>query len=95
MSNNGDAEPIAYERDFTLSVGSIITTTTTMTATITQVSTPILNTTGKLDFATEIGYAANLRSDNYEYYFVQFADYNYYSSFSGNASPSNINERTD
>jgi hypothetical protein len=54
MSNNGDAEPIAYQRDITLSVGPVITSIITLTATITEVSIPIVSTTGKF-IVSEMG----------------------------------------
>jgi hypothetical protein len=47
MSNNGDADSIAYQRDFHLEVGPQITTTTTLTATVTEVYTPVINATGE------------------------------------------------
>ncbi|KAK4954561.1 hypothetical protein LTR10_007994 [Elasticomyces elasticus] len=45
ISNNGDADPIAYERDFSLSVGPQQTSTVTTTATITNQLTPVVNIT--------------------------------------------------
>jgi hypothetical protein len=45
ISNNGDADPIAYERDFYLSVGIPSTTTYTPTVTITSTSTPLVMVT--------------------------------------------------
>lgn len=42
ISNNGDADPIAYERDFYLSVGIPVTTTYTPTMTITSTTTPVV-----------------------------------------------------
>ncbi|KAK3621560.1 hypothetical protein LTR56_022735 [Elasticomyces elasticus] len=45
ISNNGDADPIAYERDFSLSVGPQQTSTITTTATITNQLTPVVNIT--------------------------------------------------
>jgi hypothetical protein len=42
ISNNGDADPIAYERDFYLSVGIPSTTTYTPTVTVTSTSTPLV-----------------------------------------------------
>ncbi|KAH0292975.1 hypothetical protein KCU71_g15085, partial [Aureobasidium melanogenum] len=45
ISNNGDGDPIAYERDFYLSVGIPSTITYTPTVTITSTSTPIVMTT--------------------------------------------------
>jgi hypothetical protein len=63
MSNNGNGDPIAYERDFRLSVGHVITTTTTITATITQISTPVVSATGELDLFADARNVANLCSD--------------------------------
>ncbi|GAB7350364.1 hypothetical protein MBLNU459_g0992t1 [Dothideomycetes sp. NU459] len=52
ISNNGDADPIAYQRDFSLSVGvqqtSTVTPTVTATATVTPVSTVYSTTTSTL-----------------------------------------------
>ncbi|KAF2020698.1 hypothetical protein BU24DRAFT_445873 [Aaosphaeria arxii CBS 175.79] len=48
VSNNGDANPIAYERDFELSVGPQSTTTETPTATATFVSTPVITATSTI-----------------------------------------------
>ncbi|KAL1297196.1 hypothetical protein AAFC00_004766 [Neodothiora populina] len=45
ISNNGDSDPIAYERDFYVSVGVPQTYTFTPTLTLTAVTTPILNVT--------------------------------------------------
>lgn len=45
ISNNGDGDPIAYERDFSLSVGPQQTSTVTTTATITNQITPVVNIT--------------------------------------------------
>ncbi|KJX92684.1 hypothetical protein TI39_contig5832g00023 [Zymoseptoria brevis] len=45
ISNNGDAEPIAFDRRFSLVVGEPATTTFTPTVTATVVSTPIVNST--------------------------------------------------
>ncbi|KAG9701242.1 hypothetical protein KCU95_g4688, partial [Aureobasidium melanogenum] len=45
ISNNGDGDPIAYERDFYLSVGIPSTITYTPTVTITSTSTPIVMVT--------------------------------------------------
>jgi hypothetical protein len=59
MSNNGDAEPIAYERDFSMSVGSVITTTTTMTAIVTAVSTPVTSTNSELNLSAWMRGLAN------------------------------------
>lgn len=52
ISNNGDADPIAYQRDFSLSVGTQQTTTATPTivvnATVTPVSTVTSTTTATI-----------------------------------------------
>ena len=45
ISNNGDAQPIAYERDFSLTVGPQNTTTYTPTVTVSVTTTPIVNST--------------------------------------------------
>ncbi|GAB7340216.1 hypothetical protein MBLNU457_6682t1 [Dothideomycetes sp. NU457] len=46
ISNNGDSgEPIAYERDFYLTVGLPVTSTFTPTVTLSSTLTPIVNTT--------------------------------------------------
>lgn len=45
ISNNGDADPIAYERDFSLTVGPQQTSTVSSAVTITNTFTPIVNTT--------------------------------------------------
>ncbi|KAM0716460.1 hypothetical protein Q7P37_007905 [Cladosporium fusiforme] len=45
ISNNGDADPIAYMRDFSLSVGVPATTIYIPTATITATITPVVNST--------------------------------------------------
>ncbi|KAH7135741.1 hypothetical protein B0J11DRAFT_168855 [Dendryphion nanum] len=45
MSDNGDGESIAYERDFKLSVGPQSTSTFTPTATATMVSVPVVTVT--------------------------------------------------
>lgn len=45
ISNNGDADPIAYERDFSLSVGVASTAWYTPTVTVTITSTPVVNAT--------------------------------------------------
>ncbi|KAL9065001.1 MAG: hypothetical protein Q9157_007631 [Trypethelium eluteriae] len=45
LSNNGNAEPIAYERDFHLSVGPQQTTTFTPTVTVPVAVTPLVNVT--------------------------------------------------
>ena len=42
ISNNGDGDPIAYERDFYLSVGLPSTITYTPTVTVTSTSTPLV-----------------------------------------------------
>ncbi|OCL13893.1 hypothetical protein AOQ84DRAFT_411292 [Glonium stellatum] len=45
LSNNGDGDPIAYERDFSLTVGPQSTSTYTPTVTATAVITPVVNAT--------------------------------------------------
>lgn len=45
ISNNGDADPIAYQRDFSLTVGTQQTTTVTPTLTVSNVETPVVNVT--------------------------------------------------
>ncbi|KAF2203974.1 hypothetical protein GQ43DRAFT_410463 [Delitschia confertaspora ATCC 74209] len=45
FSNNGNSDPIAYQRDFSLSVGPQSTTTFTPTITATITSTPVINQT--------------------------------------------------
>ncbi|KAK1811817.1 hypothetical protein LTR12_013828 [Friedmanniomyces endolithicus] len=45
ISNNGNGSPIAYQRDFSLSVGPQHTLTVSATATITNQITPIVNVT--------------------------------------------------
>lgn len=45
ISNNGDAVPLAAQRDFVLSVGPQITSTITPTITATKVVNPIVNST--------------------------------------------------
>jgi hypothetical protein len=46
ISNNGNAAPIAYQRDFSLSVGPQVTTTYTPSVTIPVTYTPVVNETG-------------------------------------------------
>lgn len=48
IGNNGDGNPFAYERDFSLTVGPQETTTATQTVTYTQTLTPVVNTTSKI-----------------------------------------------
>ena len=52
ISNNGNADPIAYERDFSLTVGtqvtSTVTTTPIATSTATQTRTTIITPTGTM-----------------------------------------------
>jgi len=48
IGNNGDGNPFAYERDFSLTVGPQETTSATQTVTYTQTSTPVVNTTSKI-----------------------------------------------
>ena len=45
ISNNGNAEPIAYQRDFSLEVGEQQTTTVTPTVTVHDQQTPVVNVT--------------------------------------------------
>jgi len=45
ISNNGDAEPIAYQRDFSLEVAVPVTTTYTPTLTVSATTTPIIEST--------------------------------------------------
>lgn len=45
ISNNGDADPIAYQRDFSLTVGTQATTTVTPTITVSDSGTPVVNIT--------------------------------------------------
>lgn len=47
IGNNGDGNPFAYERDFSLTVGPQETTTITQTVTFTQTSVPVVNATGE------------------------------------------------
>lgn len=47
ISNNGDAEPIAYERDFSLTVAPQSTTTVTPTVTVPYTTTPVVNATSQ------------------------------------------------
>lgn len=52
ISNNGDADPIAYQRDFSLTVGTQATTTVTPTVTVSDSNTPVVNVTATA-FTTE------------------------------------------
>jgi hypothetical protein len=45
ISNNGDGDPIAYQRDFSLTVGEQQTSTVTPTVTVRNVETPVVNIT--------------------------------------------------
>ena len=45
IANNGDAEPIAYQRDFSLEVGAQQTSTIKPTVTVTDKQTPVVNIT--------------------------------------------------
>ena len=45
ISNNGDGDPIAYERDFSLVVGPQQTVTITPTVTVSATYTPVVNST--------------------------------------------------
>lgn len=53
ISNNGDAEPIAYQRDFSLEVAVPVTTTYTPTMIVSATTTPIVEST-KYNTITEI-----------------------------------------
>ncbi|KAK6433641.1 hypothetical protein LTR95_010184 [Oleoguttula sp. CCFEE 5521] len=48
ISNNGNAEPIAFQRDFSLTVGPQITSTVTPTLTVSVIQTPVVNITSTL-----------------------------------------------
>jgi hypothetical protein len=50
ISNNGNGEPIAYERDFNLTVGPQLTTTVTPTIIVPFTSTLIVNATCEFVF---------------------------------------------
>jgi hypothetical protein len=47
LSNNGDGDPIAFERDFVVTVGAQATTTTTPSVTAWVTVTPVVNATSK------------------------------------------------
>ena len=51
IGNNGDGNPFAYERDFSLTVGPQETATVTNTVTFTQTSIPVVNATGKISLS--------------------------------------------
>jgi hypothetical protein len=55
IGNNGDGNPFAYERDFSLTVGPQTTETVTQTVTFTQTSIPVVNATGKGSLSKESG----------------------------------------
>jgi len=48
IGNNGNGNPFAYERDFTLTLGPQVTETVTNTVTYTQTSVPVVNATSKI-----------------------------------------------
>ena len=54
IGNNGDGNPFAYERDFSLTVGPQETTTITQTVTFTQTSAPVVNATGKSSLSKQL-----------------------------------------
>ncbi|KAL1585916.1 hypothetical protein WHR41_04974 [Cladosporium halotolerans] len=64
ISNNGeDGEPIAYQRDFSLTVGTQQTTTVTPTVTVSNVETPVQNVTSTVtSLATETADASTITS---------------------------------
>jgi len=53
IGNNGDGNPFAYERDFSLTVGPQETTTATQTVTFTQTLIPVVNATGKISLSKQ------------------------------------------
>ncbi|TLD20904.1 p-loop containing nucleoside triphosphate hydrolase [Venturia nashicola] len=58
ISNNGAAAPIAYERDFSLSVGPQITTTYIPSVTVPVRYTPVVNSTVSVTYTTNTTLAA-------------------------------------
>lgn len=64
ISNNGDeGEPIAYQRDFSLTVGTQETTTVTPTVTVTNQETPVVNVTSTItDVITSTADASTITS---------------------------------
>lgn len=64
ISNNGeDGEPIAYQRDFSLTVGTQQTTTVTPTVTVRNEETPVVNVTRSItDVITETATASTITS---------------------------------
>lgn len=64
ISNNGDSgEPIAYQRDFSLTVGEQQTTTVTPTVTVRNVETPVVNITSTVvETITKTAEAATITS---------------------------------
>ncbi|KAM0704512.1 hypothetical protein Q7P35_008746 [Cladosporium inversicolor] len=56
IGNNGDGNPFAYERDFSLTVGPQETTTVIRTVTFTQISIPVVNATvtSELDYTSTV-----------------------------------------
>ena len=64
ISNNGDnGEPIAYQRDFSLTVGEQQTSTVTPTVTVSNVETPVVNITSTVvETITETAEASTVTS---------------------------------
>jgi hypothetical protein len=64
ISNNGDnGEPIAYQRDFSLTVGEQQTSTVTPTVTVSNVETPVVNITSTvIETITQTAEAATITS---------------------------------
>ena len=63
ISNNGNGEPIAYQRDFSLTVGEQKTSTVTPTVTVRNVETPVVNITSTVvETITETAEAATITS---------------------------------
>lgn len=64
ISNNGDnGEPIAYQRDFSLTVGEQQTSTVTPTVTVSNVETPVVNITSTVvETITQTAEAATITS---------------------------------
>ncbi|KAE9962098.1 hypothetical protein BLS_000827 [Venturia inaequalis] len=58
ISNNGNAAPIAYERDFSLSVGPQVTTTYIPSVTVPVLYTPVVNSTITVAYTTNTTLAA-------------------------------------
>ena len=63
IANNGDGEPIAYQRDFSLTVGEQQTSTVTPTVTVRNVETPVVNITSTVvETITETAAVATITS---------------------------------